>query len=256
VQDHPEIALLLLKQAREIDLIALFHRREYQLLIRNLKGQMLSAALNGINNGSLNIGTGSRSRNEGSLFNGASSLPVLGSEFSGESVNAVSTLMQSSQVQYHNPSISNPGTTCNSVNNLASQLCNPVSNGSNQIPQTMFSGPGSSSIAAGFNSFTNPLHQNNPKGSPIINSQQCISGAIHQTGLANMSYHHSGNNINNQSNGSNVNSQLNNTNINSQLSGIGITIVIAVVSGLITGKLLPIFGRKAEAYEDAEEFME
>jgi len=45
-------------------------------------------------------------------------------------------------------------------------------------------------------------------------------------------------------------------NIGYQLSGIAITIVIAVIGGLIVGKILPILGRKAEAYEDAEEFME
>ena len=45
-------------------------------------------------------------------------------------------------------------------------------------------------------------------------------------------------------------------NIGFQLSGIGITIVIAVVGGLIVGKILPILGRKTEPYEDAEEFME
>ncbi len=45
-------------------------------------------------------------------------------------------------------------------------------------------------------------------------------------------------------------------NITSQLSGIGITIVVAFVAGIITGKILPIFGRKKEAYEDAEEFLD
>ena len=45
-------------------------------------------------------------------------------------------------------------------------------------------------------------------------------------------------------------------NIGYQLSGIGITIVVAVVGGLIVGKILPVLGRKTEAYEDAEEFME
>ena len=42
----------------------------------------------------------------------------------------------------------------------------------------------------------------------------------------------------------------------SQISGIGITIVIAFVAGLITGKILPIMGRKTEAYEDSEEFLD
>ena len=41
-----------------------------------------------------------------------------------------------------------------------------------------------------------------------------------------------------------------------QLSGIGITIVIALVAGFITGKILPILGRKTEAYDDAEEFLD
>jgi len=44
--------------------------------------------------------------------------------------------------------------------------------------------------------------------------------------------------------------------INSQLLGIGITIVVAFLAGIITGKILPIFGRKKEAYEDSEEFLE
>jgi ammonium transporter Rh len=45
-------------------------------------------------------------------------------------------------------------------------------------------------------------------------------------------------------------------NMQSQLSGIGLTIVIAFVAGLITGKILPIMGRRTEAYEDAEEFLD
>lgn len=44
--------------------------------------------------------------------------------------------------------------------------------------------------------------------------------------------------------------------MNSQLTGIGITIVIAIVGGLIVGKILPVFGRRTEVYDDAEEFME
>jgi ammonium transporter Rh len=39
-----------------------------------------------------------------------------------------------------------------------------------------------------------------------------------------------------------------------QLKGIGITIVIALVAGYITGNVLSIFGRKAEAYVDSDEF--
>ncbi|MBI5539120.1 MAG: ammonium transporter [Bacteroidia bacterium] len=45
-------------------------------------------------------------------------------------------------------------------------------------------------------------------------------------------------------------------NISSQLLGIGITIAVAFVAGIITGKILPVFGRKKEAYEDAEEFLD
>ena len=44
-------------------------------------------------------------------------------------------------------------------------------------------------------------------------------------------------------------------NMNGHLLGILITIVIAIVAGFITGKVLPIMGRKTDAYEDAEEFM-
>jgi len=44
--------------------------------------------------------------------------------------------------------------------------------------------------------------------------------------------------------------------IQSQLIGIGITIAIAFIAGLITGKILPLLGRKKEAYEDAEEFLD
>ena len=38
--------------------------------------------------------------------------------------------------------------------------------------------------------------------------------------------------------------------------GILITIILAITSGWITGKILPILGRKTDAYEDAEEFMD
>jgi ammonium transporter Rh len=41
-----------------------------------------------------------------------------------------------------------------------------------------------------------------------------------------------------------------------QLSAIGITIVIALVAGFITGKILPVLGRKTDAYDDAEEFLD
>ena len=46
------------------------------------------------------------------------------------------------------------------------------------------------------------------------------------------------------------------TNITGQLLGIVITIVVAVVSGYITGKILPLLGRKTEVYDDADEFMD
>jgi ammonium transporter Rh len=45
-------------------------------------------------------------------------------------------------------------------------------------------------------------------------------------------------------------------NMQSQLSGVALTIVIAFVSGMITGKILPIMGRRTEAYDDAEEFLD
>ncbi|MEI7491041.1 MAG: ammonium transporter [Bacteroidota bacterium] len=44
--------------------------------------------------------------------------------------------------------------------------------------------------------------------------------------------------------------------INQQLLGIVITIVLAFASGMIVGKILPIMGRKTEAYEDADEFLD
>lgn len=40
-----------------------------------------------------------------------------------------------------------------------------------------------------------------------------------------------------------------------QIKGILITIVIAIVSGLITGKLLSLTGRRSEPYTDAEEIL-
>jgi ammonium transporter Rh len=44
--------------------------------------------------------------------------------------------------------------------------------------------------------------------------------------------------------------------IQQQLLGMVITIAIAFISGLIVGKVLPLMGRKTEAYEDAEEFLD
>jgi ammonium transporter Rh len=44
--------------------------------------------------------------------------------------------------------------------------------------------------------------------------------------------------------------------IRQQLSGIVITIMVAFVSGMLVGMILPLMGRKTEAYEDAEEFLD
>jgi ammonium transporter Rh len=41
-----------------------------------------------------------------------------------------------------------------------------------------------------------------------------------------------------------------------QLKGIGISIVIAIVTGYITGKILLSFGRRTQSYIDSEEFVE
>lgn len=45
-------------------------------------------------------------------------------------------------------------------------------------------------------------------------------------------------------------------NIGSQLLGILITVVVAFSAGFIVGKILPVLGRKTEAYEDSEEFLD
>jgi ammonium transporter Rh len=42
----------------------------------------------------------------------------------------------------------------------------------------------------------------------------------------------------------------------SQLWGILITILVAILTGLAAGKILPLLGRKMEAYEDSEEFLD
>jgi ammonium transporter Rh len=42
----------------------------------------------------------------------------------------------------------------------------------------------------------------------------------------------------------------------SQLLGIVITIAMAFLTGLITGKVLPMLGRKLEAYDDSDEFLD
>ena len=41
-----------------------------------------------------------------------------------------------------------------------------------------------------------------------------------------------------------------------QLLGIGITIAVAFITGMVTGKILPLLGRKMEAYDDADEFLD
>jgi ammonium transporter Rh len=46
------------------------------------------------------------------------------------------------------------------------------------------------------------------------------------------------------------------THIVYQLAGIGIAIVIALLGGVITGKLLSLLGRRKDAYDDAEEFQD
>jgi len=44
-------------------------------------------------------------------------------------------------------------------------------------------------------------------------------------------------------------------NYTAQLAGIGLTIVIAIVAGLITGKILHFFGHREKPYVDTEEFI-
>ncbi|MEA3445285.1 MAG: hypothetical protein U9R19_11245 [Bacteroidota bacterium] len=43
-------------------------------------------------------------------------------------------------------------------------------------------------------------------------------------------------------------------NAGSQLFGIVITIVMAIVTGLLSGKIISLFGHRAEPYVDSEEF--
>ncbi|NTW34119.1 MAG: ammonium transporter [Bacteroidetes bacterium] len=45
-------------------------------------------------------------------------------------------------------------------------------------------------------------------------------------------------------------------NIQEQLMGVLITVVLAFTTGILTGKILPLLGRKVEAYEDSEEFLD
>ena len=42
----------------------------------------------------------------------------------------------------------------------------------------------------------------------------------------------------------------------SQLYGILITIGVAILTGMVTGKVLPLLGRKLEVYDDADEFLD
>ncbi|MEI6683761.1 MAG: ammonium transporter [Bacteroidota bacterium] len=42
----------------------------------------------------------------------------------------------------------------------------------------------------------------------------------------------------------------------SQLYGILITIVVAFMTGMVTGKVLPLLGRKLEVYDDSDEFLD
>jgi len=44
-------------------------------------------------------------------------------------------------------------------------------------------------------------------------------------------------------------------NMSAQLKGIGIAIVLALVAGYITGKILAVFGRRITPYEDSEEIL-
>lgn len=44
--------------------------------------------------------------------------------------------------------------------------------------------------------------------------------------------------------------------MDAQLKGIGIAIVLALVTGYITGKILAVFGRRTKPYDDAEEILE
>ena len=45
-------------------------------------------------------------------------------------------------------------------------------------------------------------------------------------------------------------------NVGNQITGIGITIVLAIISGYVSGKILSVFGRRTEPYVDSEEFIE
>ena len=45
-------------------------------------------------------------------------------------------------------------------------------------------------------------------------------------------------------------------NKSAQFAGIGISIVVALVAGYISGKVLSVLGRRTQPYEDSEEFLE
>ncbi len=47
---------------------------------------------------------------------------------------------------------------------------------------------------------------------------------------------------------------INGINVNAQLAGIGLTLGIAIVGGLISGKVIALTGRRALSYNDSEEF--
>ncbi|MEA3348434.1 MAG: hypothetical protein U9Q39_05150 [Pseudomonadota bacterium] len=38
------------------------------------------------------------------------------------------------------------------------------------------------------------------------------------------------------------------------MAGIGITILVAVATGFIVGKIIAVFGRKTQPYDDIDEF--
>ncbi len=43
-------------------------------------------------------------------------------------------------------------------------------------------------------------------------------------------------------------------NVGAQIKGIVITLIVAVITGLIAGKIISFLGRRAESYIDSEEF--
>lgn len=67
VQDHPEVAALLLRQKKEIELLALFHRREHQALLKNLKKQLGSTRTRIDSSSNVRAGNGTRGVEENGL---------------------------------------------------------------------------------------------------------------------------------------------------------------------------------------------